>query len=40
MEEFTDEETNVEIVTKGTGSPDEYFLEVYKFLACLVEEKN
>jgi hypothetical protein len=25
MEEFTDEETNVEIVTKETGSPDEYF---------------
>jgi hypothetical protein len=27
MEEFTDEETNVDIVIKGPGSPDEYEIE-------------
>jgi hypothetical protein len=26
MEEFTEEETSVDIVIKGTGSPDKYFI--------------
>jgi hypothetical protein len=35
MEKFTDEETNVEIVTKGRDYQMNIFLEAYKFLAEL-----